>query len=128
MFLGATMVREDRGGQAGAVGQLRFDPFAMLPFCGYNMADYFGHWLEIGRTTGAKLPKIFTVNWFRKGDDGQVPVARLRREQPRAGLRPRAAATARATAVETPIGLVPTADSLSTRRPRHPGRRRSRSC
>ena len=43
----------------------------MLPFCGYNMADYFGHWLEIGRTKGAKLPRIFMVNWFRKGDEGK---------------------------------------------------------
>jgi phosphoenolpyruvate carboxykinase (GTP) len=54
----------------GAVGELRFDPMAMLPFCGYNMADYFGHWLKTGEREGAQLPKIFLVNWFRKDDDG----------------------------------------------------------
>ena len=56
---------------AGAVGKLRFDPMAMLPFCGYNMADYFAHWLEVGRRKGAQLPRIFYVNWFRKDDDGK---------------------------------------------------------
>ena len=63
---------ETTAAAAGEVGQLRFDPMAMLPFCGYNMADYFGHWLEIGRASdGAELPKIFHVNWFRKDDDGK---------------------------------------------------------
>ncbi len=60
---------------------------AMLPFCGYNMADYWGHWLEVGKaTTPDKLPRIFQVNWFRKDADGHLPVAGLRREQPGAGL------------------------------------------
>ena len=90
VFLGAVMSSEKTAAAAGTVGELRFDPFAMLPFCGYNMADYFAHWLEIGRTPGAKLPKIFYVNWFRKDEDGTLPVARLRRELARAlmGVRP----------------------------------------
>ncbi len=71
VFLGSIMSSETTAAQAGAVGQLRFDPMAMLPFCGYNMADYFGHWLEMGRQQGAKLPKVFYVNWFRKDDDGK---------------------------------------------------------
>ena len=72
VFLGATMSSETTAAAAGKVGQLRFDPFAMLPFCGYNMADYFEHWLEIGRRGDAsKLPRIFYVNWFRKDADGR---------------------------------------------------------
>jgi phosphoenolpyruvate carboxykinase (GTP) len=71
VFLGATMGSEKTAAAAGTVGELRFDPFAMLPFCGYNMADYFAHWLQIGRTPGAKLPKIYCVNWFRKDDEGK---------------------------------------------------------
>jgi len=69
-FLGSIMSSETTAAQAGGVGQLRFDPMAMLPFCGYHMADYFNHWLEIGRREGAKLPKVFYVNWFRKDEDG----------------------------------------------------------
>ncbi len=71
VFLGSIMSSETTAAQAGAVGKLRFDPFAMLPFCGYNMGDYFQHWLEIGEREGAQLPRLYWVNWFRKGDDGR---------------------------------------------------------
>ncbi len=71
VFLGSTMASEKTAAAAGNVGELRFDPMAMLPFCGYNMADYFAHWLNIGRREGAQLPRIFHVNWFRKDEDGK---------------------------------------------------------
>ncbi len=107
VFLGATMASEQTAAAFGTVGQLRFDPFAMLPFCGYNMADYFQHWLDIGKTEGARLPRIFLVNWFRKDDEGKfiwpgygensrVLEWVFRRCEGTVG------------AVETPIGLLPT--------------------
>ena len=72
VFLGATIASEQTAAAEGTVGALRRDPFAMLPFCGYNMADYWGHWLKIGEMTDAdKLPKVYQVNWFRKDDDGK---------------------------------------------------------
>ena len=71
VFMGATMSSETTAAAAGAVGELRFDPMAMLPFCGYNMADYFAHWLRIGKREGAELPRVFYVNWFRKDADGK---------------------------------------------------------
>jgi len=72
VFLGSIMASETTAAQAGAVGKLRRDPFAMLPFCGYNMADYFGHWLKVGRGLRFdRAPRIFQVNWFRRGSDGR---------------------------------------------------------
>jgi phosphoenolpyruvate carboxykinase (GTP) len=68
-FLGSIMSSAKTAAAAGKVGDVRRDPMAMLPFCGYHMADYFEHWLQIGRRQDAKLPRIFYVNWFRRGDD-----------------------------------------------------------
>ncbi|MBG6058587.1 phosphoenolpyruvate carboxykinase (GTP) [Cryobacterium sp. MP_M5] len=70
VFMGATIASEKTAAAEGIVGELRRDPFAMLPFCGYNMADYWAHWLAVGKGLGAKAPAIFQVNWFRKGHDG----------------------------------------------------------
>jgi phosphoenolpyruvate carboxykinase (GTP) len=71
VFLGASMSSEKTAAAAGNVGELRFDPFAMLPFLGYNMADYFGYWLSLQEREGAQLPRLFYVNWFRKNDEGK---------------------------------------------------------
>jgi phosphoenolpyruvate carboxykinase (GTP) len=112
VFLGSIMGSETTAAAAGEVGKLRRDPFAMLPFCGYHMGDYFAHWLEQGRRDGVKLPRIFYVNWFRKdldsgrflwpgyGDNSRVLEWIFRR------------CDDATEAVETPIGLVPAADSL----------------
>ena len=106
VFLGSVMSSEKTAAAAGTVGELRFDPFAMLPFCGYNMADYFAHWLKIGRHPGAKLPKIFYVNWFRKDANGRFL-------WPGYGENSRVLAWVFArcagdgAAEETPIGLMP---------------------
>jgi phosphoenolpyruvate carboxykinase (GTP) len=111
VFLGATMASEKTAAAAGTVGELRFDPFAMLPFCGYHMADYFAHWLRIGEHKGAQLPKMFHVNWFRKGDDGKFL-------WPGFGENSRVLAWVfrrcddQAEAFETPLGYVPEPEHL----------------
>jgi phosphoenolpyruvate carboxykinase (GTP) len=113
VFMGSIMGSEKTAAAAGTVGELRFDPFAMLPFCGYHMADYFGHWLETGRRQGARLPKIFMVNWFRKDGDGKFI-------WPGFGDNSRVLAwifrrcDGEADAVETPIGLVPAPGAIDT--------------
>jgi phosphoenolpyruvate carboxykinase (GTP) len=114
VFLGATMSSETTAAAAGKVGQLRFDPFAMLPFCGYNMADYLEQWLEVGRRGDAsKLPRIFYVNWFRKDADGRFL-------WPGFGENSRVLewvfrrCAGDADARETPIGLVPAPGDLYT--------------
>ena len=113
VFLGSIMASETTAAAAGAVGNLRRDPFAMLPFCGYNMADYFGHWLKMGAVADAsKLPKIFYVNWFRKGEDG-------RWLWPGYGENSRVLewvferCAGRGDAEETPIGFVPKKSAIN---------------
>jgi phosphoenolpyruvate carboxykinase (GTP) len=113
VYLASTMASEMTAAAFGTLGALRRDPFAMLPFCGYNMADYFGHWLSMAdRTDVEKLPQVFYVNWFRKGEEGQWlwpgfgdnsrvlewVVGRVHQT---------------AAAATTPIGYVPTADALN---------------
>ena len=71
VFLGSIMSSETTAAATGVVGTLRFDPMAMLPFCGYNMGDYWQHWLKLSERSGVQLPKVFYVNWFRKSDEGK---------------------------------------------------------
>jgi phosphoenolpyruvate carboxykinase (GTP) len=106
VFLGSVMGSEKTAAAAGTVGDLRFDPFAMLPFTGYNMADYFAHWLEMGRTAGATLPKIFYVNWFRKDADGRFLWPGFG-ENSRVLAWVFARCAGEGAARETPIGLLP---------------------
>jgi len=113
VFMGATMSSETTAAAAGAVGQLRFDPMAMLPFCGYNMADYFAHWLKAGKRDGAELPRVFYVNWFRKDAEGKFL-------WPGFGENSRVLewvfrrCEGTADAVETAIGLLPTEGAINT--------------
>jgi phosphoenolpyruvate carboxykinase (GTP) len=113
VYMGATMSAETTGAAEGAVGELRFDPFAMLPFCGYHMGDYFAHWLRLGRREGARLPRVYFVNWFRKDDDGAFM-------WPGFGENARVLAwifgrcDGDGGAVETPIGLVPAPGAIDT--------------
>ncbi len=110
-FLGSIISSEKTAAAAGKVGELRRDPMAMLPFCGYNMADYWAHWLESGARAGAKLPRVYYVNWFRKNDGGDFL-------WPGFGDNGRVLAwvfgrcTGKAEAQETPIGNVPRAADL----------------
>jgi phosphoenolpyruvate carboxykinase (GTP) len=115
VFLGSIMASETTAAATGAVGELRRDPFAMLPFCGYNMADYWGHWLSFrDRMEESKLPRIFYVNWFRKAPDG-------RWLWPGYGENSRVLewiferCAGRAEAVETPIGYLPAPGAIDTR-------------
>ncbi len=113
-FLGSIMASEKTAAAAGKIGDLRRDPMAMLPFCGYHMGDYFAHWLKVGGRSGAKNPKIFYVNWFRKSAAGKF-------------LWPGYAENSRvlkwifercddaAKAVETPIGRLPADGALDTK-------------
>ncbi|GEP26002.1 MULTISPECIES: phosphoenolpyruvate carboxykinase (GTP) [Cryobacterium] len=112
VFMGATISSEKTAAADGIVGELRRDPFAMLPFCGYNMADYWGHWLKVGKELGTNAPAIFQVNWFRKGPDGdfiwpgfgensRVLEWMIRRIE------------GSADAVDTPIGLLPAEGALN---------------
>ena len=111
VFLGSVMGSEKTAAATGNLGQLRRDPMAMLPFCGYNMADYWAHWLHIGERQGARLPRIYMVNWFRKspggdflwpgyGENGRVLKWIFERCE------------GTAKAVETPIGNLPTRDAI----------------
>ncbi len=113
VFMGSIMGSEKTAAAAGVVGELRFDPMAMLPFCGYNMADYFAHWLALGRREGAELPKVFMVNWFRKDESGRFL-------WPGFGENSRVLAwvfercAGQAAAQDTPIGRVPAEGALNT--------------
>ncbi|HEY7098343.1 MAG TPA: phosphoenolpyruvate carboxykinase (GTP) [Terriglobales bacterium] len=113
-FLGATASSETTAAAAGKVGQLRRDPMAMLPFCGYNMGDYFGHYLKIGNRPGAKLPKIFYVNWFRTDEQGKFL-------WPGYGENSRVLewvfdrCDGKVNAVDTAIGRLPAPDDLDTK-------------
>ncbi|MFE7647914.1 phosphoenolpyruvate carboxykinase (GTP) [Streptomyces phaeoluteigriseus] len=114
VFLGANVASEKTAAAEGKVGELRRDPFAMLPFCGYNMGDYMGHWVDVAKGKDqAKLPKIYYVNWFRKDDEGKFV-------WPGFGENSRVLKwiverlEGRAEGVETPIGILPAPGSLDT--------------
>jgi phosphoenolpyruvate carboxykinase (GTP) len=114
VFLGSIMSSEKTAAAAGTVGEVRFDPFAMLPFCGYNVGDYLGHWLEVGaKADAAKLPQLFWVNWFRKDENGSFLWPGYgENSRVLKWVVERVAGTG--AAVDTPIGSVPAADALDT--------------
>lgn len=112
VFLGASLSSETTAAAKGEIGKLRHDPFAMLPFCGYNMGDYFAHWLEMGkRTDASKLPRIYSVNWFRKGENDKLL-------WPGFGENIRVLqwiferTSGKAASAITPIGHIPTPDAI----------------
>ncbi|MBC7270342.1 MAG: phosphoenolpyruvate carboxykinase (GTP) [Streptomyces sp.] len=114
VFLGANVASEKTAAAEGKVGELRRDPFAMLPFCGYNMGDYMGHWVDVAKGKDqSKLPKIYYVNWFRKNDEGKFV-------WPGFGENGRVLKwiverlAGRAEGVETPIGVLPAKGALDT--------------
>ena len=112
VFMGATVASETTAAASGVIGNLRFDPFAMLPFCGYNMADYMQHWLDIGTSTDAsKLPRIYSVNWFRKDANGKfVWPGYGENSRVLKWIIERLEGTA--LAVETPVGHLPAAGAI----------------
>ena len=111
-FLGTIIASEMTAAAFGAIGKLRRDPMAMLPFCGYNMADYWGHWLNMGKKEGAKLPKIFYVNWFRKNEKGKFMWPGFGENcRVLKWVFERCAGTA--DAIDTPIGKLPTLDGMN---------------
>ncbi|HAN08343.1 MAG TPA: phosphoenolpyruvate carboxykinase (GTP), partial [Acidimicrobiaceae bacterium] len=111
VFLGSVMSSEKTAAAAGAIGQVRRDPFAMLPFCGYNFGDYFQHWLDLGMKEEAKLPKLFYVNWFRKDSNGKFIWPGFG-ENTRVLKWVLERINDSGKAVETPIGMVPTPDAI----------------
>lgn len=116
VFMGATISSEQTAAAEGTVGALRRDPFAMLPFCGYNMADHWGHWLRLGaelESRGVPLPAVFQVNWFRKGEDGRWLWPGFgENSRVLAWVLGRVAGDEAAGAVESPVGLLPAALDL----------------
>lgn len=111
VFVGSIMASETTAAAAGAVGVVRRDPMAMLPFCGYNMGDYWQHWLDMGAKLGDKAPKIFNVNWFRTDDEGHFIWPGFG-DNMRALMWMLGRCKGTAEAVQTPIGYLPNAEDI----------------